>query len=168
MGRGRANHQIAVSAKRITALRDTGYARELTRPVVQPYPGGNEIRLERLWIKAQNAVEIRLSWWKDGKMVPRPPDLPEDDFIRMLAEGFRTGVLGPESWERLESDCGGQLVSSNVEKDDLQADYRTLQDQSAGHEHRSRTLRRAVEHVLAAHPELLAQVLAFVRRAEDP
>ena len=90
----------------MSTLRDTKYATELLPPVARPYSGGNEIRLERLWIKDKSAVEIRLSWWKDGKLIPRPPDLPEEDFIRLLAEGFRTGILEQASWENLVNRVG--------------------------------------------------------------
>ena len=85
----------------VVPLRDTSYAQELVSPVVKRYPGGDEIRLERLWVKGKQEKEIRLSWWKDGNMMLRPADLPEEEFIEMLAEGFRTGVLDQGNLGRL-------------------------------------------------------------------
>jgi len=75
-------------------LRDTKYAEELARSVLT-FPGGDEARIERLVIKATGSTEIRLSWWKDGKMMMRPLDLGEADFFKLIAQGFRDGVLLP-------------------------------------------------------------------------
>ena len=75
---------------------DTDYAKELVPPAVLTYEGENEVRLERLLIKETGVVEIRLSWWKDGKMMPRPVDIPEADFWRLVAKGVRQGVLVAE------------------------------------------------------------------------
>jgi len=77
-------------------VRDTEYARELVPPAVITFPGGDEARLERLLIKETNQVEIRLSWWKDGKLMMRPLDLSEADFMALLAKGIRQGVLLPD------------------------------------------------------------------------
>lgn len=84
------------------SLRDTSYARELVPAVVQGYSRGNEIRLERLLIKSSGEEEIRLSWWKNGRMAQRPADLPEDDLVAMIAEGLRCGVLDPEKWQPVD------------------------------------------------------------------
>ena len=75
-------------------LRDTKYAREIARSTLK-WPSGDEARIERLKIKSTGKVEIRLSWWKDGQMQPRPLDLPEADFYRLLVQGIRDGVLSP-------------------------------------------------------------------------
>jgi hypothetical protein len=78
-------------------LRDTNYAEELVPPAVVTFPSGDEARLERLRIKETDTVEIRLSWWKDGRMMMRPLDLSEADLMKLLAKGIRQGVLLPAS-----------------------------------------------------------------------
>ena len=76
-------------------MRDTDYAKELVPPAVIKYEGGHEARLERLFVKESGDVEIRLSWWKDGNIVPRPLDLPEKDFMKLIVKGIQQGVLFP-------------------------------------------------------------------------
>jgi hypothetical protein len=75
-------------------LRDTDYASELATSILK-LPGGDEARIERLRIKSSDSVEIRMSWWKDGRMMMRPLDLGELDFLRLIAQGLRDGVLLP-------------------------------------------------------------------------
>ena len=75
---------------------NTEYAQELVPPAVLELGGGHEARLERIRIKETGVTEIRMSWWKDGRMVPRPLDLPEPDFVRLIAKGIRQGVLLPD------------------------------------------------------------------------
>jgi hypothetical protein len=36
-----------------------------------------------------------MSWWKDGQMLPRPLDLSEADFFKLIVQGIRDGVLSP-------------------------------------------------------------------------
>ena len=74
-------------------MRDTDYAEELVPPAVVIFPDGDEARLERLRIKETDSVEIRLSWWKGGRIMMRPLDLPEADLMKLLAKGVRQGVL---------------------------------------------------------------------------
>jgi hypothetical protein len=75
-------------------LRDTNYAEEIARSVLK-FPSGGEARIERLRLKSSGDIEIRLSWWKDGRMQPRPLDLGELDLFRLIAKGMREGVLLP-------------------------------------------------------------------------
>lgn len=75
-------------------MRDTVYATELCPPAVLTDEDG-EARLERLQLKKTGEVVIRLLWWKNGRMIPRPLDLTEQDLIRLLATGLRQGVLLP-------------------------------------------------------------------------
>lgn len=83
-------------------MRNTDYARELVPPAVLEYSDGtNEARLERLYVKAPGTVEIRLSWWKNGRMQLRPLDLPEEELWELLALGIREGVLTIRSSRRL-------------------------------------------------------------------
>jgi hypothetical protein len=69
-------------------LRETPYARELRTS----RKGDN--RIVRLLIKSSGQEEIRLSSWREGEMATRPMDVPEDEFIALLAQGVAQGVLG--------------------------------------------------------------------------
>lgn len=77
-------------------MRDTNYATELVPPAVLEFPSGDEARIERLRIKATGQTEIRLSWWKDGRMMMRPLDLSEGDLLKLIARAIRQGVLLPD------------------------------------------------------------------------
>ena len=57
-------------------MRDTGYATEM-KTVSDNY--GQTI--ERIFVKEHQQEEIRFSWWKDGRLAPRPLDLPESDLL---------------------------------------------------------------------------------------
>ena len=81
-------------------LRETPYAKELAR-AVRTYSAGNEIRLERLFVKGKGQEEIRLSWWRDGRMMQRPADLPEEDLVEIVARGLRRGVLTEGLWKKI-------------------------------------------------------------------
>jgi hypothetical protein len=76
-------------------MRDTDYARELASTAI------GDVRIERLFVKAENQEEIRLSWWPNGNMANRPLDLPEAQLVELLAEGIRRGVLSPQFLPRL-------------------------------------------------------------------
>lgn len=67
-------------------MRDTKYAREIATGCFTY--DNEEARIERLFVKALNQEEIRFSWWKNGKMAPRPLDLPEKDLLKLLESGF--------------------------------------------------------------------------------
>lgn len=102
---------------RITMLRDTDYAMELIPPAVLEYSDGtNQARLERLYVKAPATIEIRLSWWKNGRMQLRPLDLPEEELWELLALGIREGVLELRSSQGLRDfvDALGSSVPSGV------------------------------------------------------
>ncbi|OFW11130.1 MAG: hypothetical protein A3H96_26655 [Acidobacteria bacterium RIFCSPLOWO2_02_FULL_67_36] len=73
-------------------MRDTDYA-TLISEVVLPLEDGEEARLERIRVKALGQEEIRLSWWKNGNIVPRPLDLSEDALWKLIAKGITDGVL---------------------------------------------------------------------------
>lgn len=73
-------------------MRETDYAREIAT-VNLSYEGESEIRLERLFVKGTGMEEIRLSWWKGGRLMRAPADLPEDDFLRLIELGLGGGVL---------------------------------------------------------------------------
>lgn len=60
-----------------------------------------ENRIERLLIKSSGQEGIRLSSWPEGQMANRPIDVPEDEFIELLAQGITQGVLSPRFVFRL-------------------------------------------------------------------
>ena len=78
-----------------TALRDTSYATELAHGSVS-FPDGSEGRLERLRFKEGTDAGkegIRFSWWKEGRMVPRPLDATEDQLLSLLRESLQKKVF---------------------------------------------------------------------------
>ncbi|HZG43605.1 MAG TPA: hypothetical protein VEY93_11620 [Longimicrobium sp.] len=75
-------------------MRDTSYAREL-KTVALP-SGDSEVRIERLYVKEAKQEEIRFSWWRDGKMMMRPLDLPEDELIQLLELAIKENVFKPD------------------------------------------------------------------------
>lgn len=76
-------------------LRDTPYATELAHGRFK-FPSGSEGRIERLRFKeaAYAGLEgIRFSWWKDGRMIPRPLDATEDQLLALLENSLHHGVF---------------------------------------------------------------------------
>ena len=76
-------------------MRETKYAVELAEPAIRLFPSGDEARIEKLHIKESGEVEIRFSWWRDGKMKPRPLDLSENDLLHLLKDAFSKDVFTP-------------------------------------------------------------------------
>ncbi|HUV43468.1 MAG TPA: hypothetical protein VMW13_01425 [Dehalococcoidales bacterium] len=60
-----------------------------------------EIRIERLYVRNTGEVEIRFSWWKHGRFIPRPMHATEKQLLDLFNEGLRAGVLSPAFRERL-------------------------------------------------------------------
>jgi hypothetical protein len=90
-------------AKPAGSGRSTRYATELTPPGVVTFEDGSEGRIELLHVKKQNQEEIRFSWWRDGRIIPRPLDLPEAKLLDLLKDGFEKGVLSPEFLNKLRA-----------------------------------------------------------------
>jgi hypothetical protein len=85
-------------------LRDTAYAEELVEPAVYRFNDESEGRIEHLRFKVGDAAGkegYRLSWWRDGRMLPRPLDLAEDEFIALLQTAVKTGVFSHRTVNRL-------------------------------------------------------------------
>jgi hypothetical protein len=82
-------------------MRDTDYATELRRASL-PY-GEHELRVERLFVKEEGQEEIRFSWWKNGNIVPRPLDLPEDGLIDLFRLAVEAGVFTDDFRARLRA-----------------------------------------------------------------
>ena len=76
-------------------MRDTAYARELVS-AAYVFPDKSEGRIERLYVKAMKQEEIRVSWWKGGKMVMRPLDLREDELLALLRKAIAEDVFSDE------------------------------------------------------------------------
>lgn len=79
-------------------LRDTPYATELAHGAFT-FPEGTEGRIERLRFKEGSEagqVGIRFSWWKDGRMVPRPLDATEDQLLALIQDALREDVFSEE------------------------------------------------------------------------
>jgi hypothetical protein len=69
-------------------MRCTPYATE-----VAPAADINGDRIERLFIKERAQVEIRFSWWKDGRMMMRPLDLSEAELLPLMRLPMREGLF---------------------------------------------------------------------------
>lgn len=77
--------------RRDTKMRDTEYARELASASI--FWGESEGRIERLFVKEFQREEIRFSWWNEGRLIPRPLDLQEDDLIILMKTAIENGVF---------------------------------------------------------------------------
>jgi hypothetical protein len=94
-------------------MRDTSYATEIAHASFV-FPGGSEGRIERLRFKEGNAAGkegYRFSWWKDGRMTPRPLDACEDELLVLLASAIKEGVFT----ETFVSQLRTQLVSPAIQ-----------------------------------------------------
>lgn len=77
------------------SLRDAPYPKVLAHGSVT-FPSGMEGRIERLRFKegVDAGLEcIRFSWWKDGRLVPRPLDSTEDQLLELLKDSLQEGVF---------------------------------------------------------------------------
>jgi len=55
---------------------------------------GTVERIERLRVHESGGIEIRFSWWKDGKtFMPHPLDLPEAELLPLIKEAIAKGVF---------------------------------------------------------------------------
>jgi hypothetical protein len=78
-------------------MRDTNYATERATADI------DGCRIERIYVKDMDRDEIRFSWWVDGKLQPRPLDLPETELLPLLCEAIKAGVF--ENWFLRELHC---------------------------------------------------------------
>jgi hypothetical protein len=72
-------------------MRDTEYAREIATASLPSED--SEHRIERIFVKHQNQEEIRFSWWKNGKMMQRPLDLPEGELLPLIEQAIQKRVF---------------------------------------------------------------------------
>jgi hypothetical protein len=92
-------------------MRDTRYATELNTA-----EDASGQRIERLYVKELAREEIRFSWWKDGQLMVRPLDLPEDELLPLLSTAFEKGVFREEFLLGLQSALAGHLSRSNYKR----------------------------------------------------
>lgn len=78
------------------ALRNTDYAEEL---VTAGSEGG---RIERILIKESGEEEVRFSWWKDGRFMPRALDVTEAELLPLIEEAVSKGVFTENFLSNLE------------------------------------------------------------------
>jgi hypothetical protein len=79
-------------------VRDTSYATELARSSIT-FPSGTEGRIERLQFKQgldRGKQGIRFSWWKDGRLIPRPLDATEEELLDLLGKAAKAGVFSDQ------------------------------------------------------------------------
>jgi hypothetical protein len=57
-----------------------------------------ECRIERIFVKKLGWEEIRFSWWPNGKLVPRPLDLPEKQLLGLIGAALKKGDVFSESF----------------------------------------------------------------------
>lgn len=85
-------------------MRDTPYARELKTAM-----DSQGQAIERILVKDLGQEEIRFSWWKGGKMMMRPLDLPEEELQQLLANAITGGVFSEEFLRTLQGVLNGHL-----------------------------------------------------------
>ena len=73
-------------------MRDTKYAKELARATFDLTPE-SQGRIERLFFKREQKEGYRFSWWKNNRMIPRPLDFTEEEFLMLLELAIREGVF---------------------------------------------------------------------------
>jgi hypothetical protein len=91
-------------------MRDTPYAKELCRGSKR-WDDASEARIERLRIKQSGQEEIRFSWWKAGRMTPRPLDLPEADLLALFEDALAQGVFTEDFRTKLAALCRAEGAS---------------------------------------------------------
>lgn len=82
-------------------MRNTSYADELVEPAILQLGENDEARIELLHIHGTDDDEYRISWWKDGRLMPRALDLNEDHLIALFERGIITRVFRPTFIKRL-------------------------------------------------------------------
>ena len=87
-------------------LRKTPYADEITEPAQIAFPDGSEGRFERLKFKTGHSKGnegYRFSWWKDGRILPRPLDVTEDEFLELMRKALQEEVLSQHALRELRT-----------------------------------------------------------------
>ena len=92
-------------------MRDTPYATEL-----RTAEDASGQKIERLYVKELAREEIRFSWWKDGQLMVRPLDLPEDELLVLLSAAFDKGVFREEFLLGLQSALASHLSRTHYQR----------------------------------------------------
>ena len=58
--------------------------------------------LERIYVYGTAEEEIRWCYYKNGGFVTRPPDLPEEDLLRLFEAAVTAGVFTPRFQQQLK------------------------------------------------------------------
>ena len=87
-------------------MNQSDYVREtqlygVIREGIFEFEDQQEYRVENLYIKNTGAEEIRFSWWKDGKFIPRPMHATEEQLLDLFNEGIEAGVFTSNFRQRL-------------------------------------------------------------------
>lgn len=125
-------------------MRDTPYATQLN--VVQDEVGQS---IERLYVKEHAREEIRFSWWRDGRMMVRPLDLPEDELLALLNDAFDKDIFSDTFLAGLHS-----ALSSHLDRRRYRSSLERLHDSRSGgdaSDERRRT-RGLIEYLRRAKP----------------
>jgi hypothetical protein len=83
-------------------MRDTNYAKELATAVIN-LDSGSEGRIERLLFKKDHQEGIRLSWWRANRMLPRPLDLTEEEFLALFRGALQKAVFSEDFLLKLKA-----------------------------------------------------------------
>jgi hypothetical protein len=83
-------------------MRDTSYAKEIASASIA-FDEANEGKIEKIFVKETSQEEIRFSWWKDRRMIPRPLDLSENDLIELLKNAIEADVFSSEFRSKVRS-----------------------------------------------------------------
>jgi len=79
----------------------TAYQETLARGT-HDFGNGHTHVLERIYVRDTAEEEIRWCYWKDGRFVPRPPDLPEEDLLRLFEAAVAEHVFTPRFKQQLK------------------------------------------------------------------
>jgi hypothetical protein len=71
-------------------MKDTEYATELGT-ASSSLPNNEGARFERLYVKGMAEEEIRFSWWKEDRIIPRPLDLTEEHLLQLFGIALDKG-----------------------------------------------------------------------------
>lgn len=88
-------------------LRDTDYATEIAHVALSD--GDSEVRIEHLRVKLSGEDEIRFSWWKAGRLIPRPLDVPEQMLIELMRRAIRERVFSIGFVHLLRDACASAI-----------------------------------------------------------
>lgn len=75
---------------KIIAIKETDYCYVLA--IAWSGKPNDSICIERIFTKG-HTEEIRLAWWQDGNMTPRPADIDAINWVTLFTEALKQGVF---------------------------------------------------------------------------